>query len=168
MSFNWNRRSFNENYGFNMDRVRPVENRFYAIYFVDSITGALLISRKYSDKSFGFSDKNEDLISGFLNAINMFINEIKVNKDEEIQEINFRDTRILYEKRGRLLCIGISKKTELIIERNIIHTLLKDFYNRFEYEINNFKGLIDEKMLNYQLKLRNQEIKPIFNLNSHL
>jgi len=128
-------------------------NRFHAIYFVDSVSGALLVSNKYSDK-IGLSETDGDLISSFLNAINMFIREIKRNQYEEIQEINFSDTRILYEKRGRLLCIGISKKTDLEIERKVLHDIIKDFYYRFENEITHFNGFITPAILNYKTRLK--------------
>ncbi|HEY0089220.1 MAG TPA: hypothetical protein VGB37_10265 [Candidatus Lokiarchaeia archaeon] len=155
MVLKWNDNSTNRGYGFNLEQISPRESIFHAIYFVDSLTGALLVSNKYS---IGLSDKNEDLISGFLNAINMFIREIKNNKNDEIQEINFRDSRILYEKMGRLLCIVISKKTELHVERQIIHEILNDFYYRFENEINNFNGYIDKKIINYQFVLKNLDL----------
>ena len=165
MVFKWNENVSNKGYGFNLEQINPRESIFHAIYFVDSLTGALLVSNKYSDKSIGLSDKSEDLISGFLNAINMFIREIKNNKNDEIQEINFRDSRILYEKMGRLLCIAISKKTELNVERQIVHEILNDFYYRFENEINNFNGFIDKKIINYQFVLKSLDLNLFHYLN---
>jgi len=131
-------------------------SRFHAIYFIDSITGALLVSNKFSNGfsgEFSLSETDGDLISGFLNAINMFIREIKKNEYEEIQEINFNDTRILYEKIGRLLCIGITKKTDLKIERNMLREIILDFYSRFENEINHFNGFITPAIMNYKFRL---------------
>ena len=118
MSMKWNKyinksidnETVDNSFGFK--RQIAFDNRFHAIYFVDSLTGSLLISNKFSDKS-SLTETDEDLISSFLNAINMFIKEIQTNKNDEIQEINFKDTRILYEKKGRMLCIGITKKTPL-------------------------------------------------------
>lgn len=176
MSLKWNNYLNNnidnqirdKSFGFEK-RFNYNENRFHAIYFVDSLTGSLLVSNKFSDKSdrFDLSETDDDLISGFLNAINMFIREIKTNKRDEIQEINFKDTRILYEKKGRLLCVGISKKTNLKIEREIMHEILKDFYYCFENEINHFNGFISPAILDYKTKMKSLNLNSLtkFNIN---
>ncbi|MFX1273540.1 MAG: hypothetical protein ACFFBP_10300 [Promethearchaeota archaeon] len=140
-----------EKYGFNIERFNPKENIFHAIYILDHHTGALFASNKYSN-NLGFSDTPEDLISSFLNAMNLFINEI--NQDEEIQEINFKKMRILYEKRGRLMVIAITKKISLEMEKYYVHEILNDFYRRFEQKIIQFKGLIDPAMLDYKERLK--------------
>ena len=165
MSLNWNNNSMEKNFGFNF---KSIESPFHAIYFVDSITGSLLLSNRYSDKLYGISKSREDLISSFLNALNLFIKEIKINKDEDIQEINFKDTRILYEKKGRLVCIGISKKTDLHIERRILTEILNDFYFKFENEINQFKGYIDPKILDYKNRLKNLNLNSLVSFNKDL
>ena len=152
---NMNAKIQDNSFGFK-EHIRFTNNRFHAIYFIDSLTGALLVSNKFSNGfsgEFGLSETDGDLISGFLNAINMFIREIKRNQYEEIQEINFNDTRILYEKRGRLLCIGITKKPDIKIERNMLHDIIQDFYDRFENEINHFNGFITPAILNYKFRL---------------
>lgn len=151
MTLKWDCKKENNNFGFKLNDLEPNESRFHAIYFVDRISGAVLVSNQYSKKSI-FSEGYEDLISSFLSAINMFIKELN-NDKEEIQEINFKDTRILYESRGRLVCIGISKKTDLYSERKILHNILNDFYSKFENEINRFNGIIEPKILNYKFKL---------------
>ena len=171
MSLKWQNDSIKRNFGFNLERLEFGQNRFHAIYFVDSLTGALLLSNRYTDGA-GINSRiyknKEDLISSFLNALNMFIKEIKNNNDEEIQEINFKKTRILYEKRGRLLCIGISKKTDLQIEREIIQEIMKDFYEKFENEINHFKGYIEPKILDYKIHLRNLNLNSLVSFNKNL
>jgi hypothetical protein len=152
---NLNAKRHDNSFGFK-DSIRFNTNRFHAIYFIDSLTGALLVSNKFSNGfsgGFGLSETDDDLISGFLNAITMFIREIRKNEYEEIQEINFSDTRILYEKRGRLLCIGITKKTDLKIERDMLHDVIHDFYDRFESEINHFNGFISPAIMNYKFRL---------------
>ena len=152
---NLNAKVQDNSFGFK-EHIRFNKNRFLAIYFIDSITGALLVSNKFSNGfsgEFGFSETDGDLISGFLNAITLFIREIKKNEYEEIQEINFSDTRILYEKIGRLLCIGITKKTDLKIERDMLQEIIQDFYDRFENEINHFNGFITPAIMNYKLRL---------------
>lgn len=136
--------------GFRLEKYKSHENRFSAIYFVDHHTGSVLVSNTYSD----IPEANEDLISSFLSAMNLFMKEIKADGDEEIQEINFRDTRILYERKGRLLTIGISKKTDLHIERTILKEITYNFYQRFQHQIDDFMGVIDPQLRSYQEKMR--------------
>ncbi|MHA1294067.1 MAG: hypothetical protein ACTSQJ_15555 [Promethearchaeota archaeon] len=164
MSLNLDKGIIEKTYGFKLEQLNPNQNRFHAVYFVDSITGAVLVSKKYSDSSF-LDNKNDDLISSFLSAINMFIRELKSDDNEEIQEINFQGSRILYERKGRLICIGISKKTNLQIERVIMREILRDFYYRFEKEINNFKGIIDPAIISYRERLENLNLNKLFKFN---
>ena len=168
MSFKWKNDSIKRNFGFYIEQLNYKENRFHAVYFVDSLTGALLVSKRFSGNNYGLRETDDDLISNFLNAINMFIREIRCNKEEEIQEINFKDTRILYEKKGRLLCVGITKKTNITIERAILHELLKDFYNRFEDVIKYFKGYVPPEIVNYKNKLEDLDLNSLFKFNLHL
>ncbi|TFG25818.1 MAG: hypothetical protein EU532_11310 [Promethearchaeota archaeon] len=168
MSFKWKNDAIKENLGFYLKHLNVRENRFHAIYFVDQLTGALLVSNRYSKNNYGLTETDDDLISNFLNAINLFIREIGTNKQEEIQEINFKDTRILYEKRGRLLCVGITKKTNVTIERAILHELLNDFYYRFENEIIHFKGYVSPKIINYKNRLENLDLNSLYKFNINL
>ena len=163
MALKWKETDIEKNYGFKLEKLNIKESRFHAIYFVDSVSGAVLVSNQYSNRKV-FSEGSEDLISSFLSAINMFIKELNTDR-EEIQEINFKDTRILYERRGRLICIGISKKSNLQIERGILHSVLNDFYVRFENEIQQFKGAIDPKMLRYRKRLENVNLDSLFRFN---
>jgi hypothetical protein len=155
-----------DNFGFDVTELRQINHnkkRFHAIYFIDYLTGSLLLSNKYTNES-KFSEVNEDLIGSFLNAMNLFINEVShnENEEEEIREINFKDSRILYERRGRLMVIGFTKKTNLLIERTILQNLLEDFYVRFEHKINHFNGIIDPEILNYKKKLNNSDLSKFF------
>ena len=162
LNFNHNYdRALEQQFGFKIEKFNANESRFHAIYFVDSLTGAVLVSKKYSDNT-KISETNEDLISSFLNAMNMFIKEIKNDDKEEIQEINFKDSRILYDQKGRLMCIGISKKTNLQIERGIMREILNDFYTRFESQINHFRGVIDPGMLDYKRQLEKLNLNSLF------
>jgi len=162
MTFKWNTSNNKNNiFGFRIDQINPNENRFHSIYFIDSLSGAVLVSKKYSDN---LTETNDDLISGFLNAINLFIREIKKDK-EEIQEINFNDSRILYERKGRLIVVGISRKTELQIERTILHEILNDFYYKFENQINKFNGVVIPEILSYQINLRETTLIPTLKYN---
>ncbi len=161
MSINWKKNRRDSMYGFKREQLSQNENRFHSIYFIDSVSGAVLVSSRYSNN---YTDTSEDLISGFLNAINLFIKEVKDDR-EEIQEINFNDTRILYERKGRLAVIGISKKTNLQIERGILNEILNDFYYRFEKQINNFRGVIDPAMISYKNQLQNLNLNSLFKFN---
>lgn len=146
-------------YGFNVEKLNNKECRFHALYFIDSYSGSLLLSKKYSNNSIIY---NEDLISNFLVALDLFIKEINTNSNEEIQDINFQDTRILYERKERLIVIAITKKTHLQIEREILREIVEDFYEKFHDFINNFKGLIDPAILKYREQLEDLELSSLF------
>ncbi len=167
MSYKWTNKNLEKSYGFNLEEINSSNNRFHAIYFLDNLTGSLLLSNKYTDNS-KFSSY-EDLISGFLNALNLFMNEIKPESvDDEIQEVNFRESRILYERRGRLSVIAITKKTNLQVERVILRQIMEDFYNKFEYAIRNFNGNIDPSILQYKKRLENMNLNELFKSTIHL
>ena len=167
MSYKWNNQNLEKSYGFNLEKINSSNNRFHAIYFLDNLTGSLLLSNKYTDNS-KFSSY-EDLISGFLNALNLFINEIKPeSEDDEIQEVNFRESRILYERKGRLSVIAITKKTNLQVERVILRQIMEDFYSKFEYVIRNFNGNIDPSLLQYKKRLENMNLNELFKCNIDL
>ena len=166
MSYKWNTRNSEKSYGFNLERIDESNNRFHAIYFLDNLTGSLLLSNKYSSNS-KFSS-HEDLISGFLNALNLFMSEIKPESvNDEIQEVNFRESRILYERRGRLSVIAITKKTNLQVERVILRQIMEDFYSKFEYAIRNFNGNIDPSILRYKKRLKNINLNELSNFDFH-
>ena len=152
----------NRDYGFNMEKIDSQESLFHAIYFLDYETGSLFVSNRFSDN---LSFLRDDLICSFLNAINLFINELKEGGNEELQEINFKDTRILYEREGRLLVIAITKKNDVRIERGIVREILEDFYLRFKKYINNFNGAIDPLILNYKKRLEGMNLNSVFKLN---
>ncbi len=167
MSYKWNNQNLEKSYGFNLEKINSSNNRFHAIYFLDNLTGSLLLSNKYTDNS-KFSSY-EDLISGFLNALNLFMNEIKPESvDDEVQEVNFRESRILYERKGRLSVIGITKKTNLQAERVILRQIMEDFYYKFESIIKNFNGNIDPSILQYKKRLENINLNELFKFDTQL
>ncbi len=154
MSYNQKFSRNDNGYGFKMGDLNSHDSVFHAIYFIDEISGSLLVSKKNPNASGLLTETKEDLISNFLNAMNMFINEIKKDgEEEEIQEINFKDTRLLYQRKGRILCIGICDKSDVILERAILNSILDDFYDRFEIHINSFKGIIHPAILAYTSEL---------------
>jgi hypothetical protein len=153
-----------KSYGFSNRQQDTNSNRFLAIYFLDNLTGSLLLSKEYSLNPNSGIDM--DLIGGFLNALNLFIKEVKPgNKSEEIQEINFDETRILYERYGRLLVIAITRKTSLNVERSILKQIVHDFYSRFEGSINHFDGRIEPSILKYKKRLEITNFNTNFNHN---
>jgi hypothetical protein len=152
MVLKWDNNSNGTNYGFNLHNFNQDKNIFHAIYILDSYSGALFVSNKFSESA-NLSNTNEDLISSFLNAMNLFINEINAN--EEIQEINFKQMRILYERKERLMVIAISKKRDLQVEKYYVHEILNDFYYRFKREITQFNGIINKEMSSYKMKVPN-------------
>jgi len=165
MSYNWNDKNFDRSYGFNLEKINSSNSRFHAIYFLDNLTGSLLLSNKYtSDAKFS---SHEDLISGFLNALSLFMSEIKPeSENDEIQEVNFRESRILYERKGRLSVIGISKKTNINAERVILRQIMEDFYHKFEYAIRNFNGNIDPSILQYKKRLENMNLNDLYKIDN--
>jgi hypothetical protein len=155
----------NRDYGFNLKNINPQESLFHAIYFLDYETGSLLVSNRFSNN---LSFLRDDLICGFLNAINLFINELKEGGNEEVQEINFKDTRILYEREGKLLVIAVTKKNDIKIERGIVREILEDFYLRFKKNINNFNGAISPAIVDYKKKLECMNLNSVFKFNSRI
>lgn len=167
MSYKWSVNNSKKWYGFNLGEFETSNNRFHAIYFLDNLTGSLLLSKKYTNNM--KLSTHEDLISGFLNAFNLFMNEIKPDSiDDEIQEVNFRESRILYERKGRLTVIGISKKTNLQAERVILHQVMEDFYYKFEPAIKNFNGNIDPSFLQYKKRLENVDLNELIKFSNYL
>ncbi len=162
MGFQNNFGEIRNNFGFEIDKFNSQECRFHAIYFIDYETGALLVSNRYTD-SLNFL--KDDLISSFLNAINLFINEINEGANEELQEINFKGTRILYEREGRLLAIAITKKTNLQMERGILREIMEDFYIRFKNFIDNFNGAITPSIRDYKKRLKSMNLNSLFKFN---
>jgi hypothetical protein len=152
-------------YGFDLDHINSQESLFHALYFLDYETGALLVSNRFSNS---LSFLRDDLICSFLNAINLFINELKEGADEELREINFRDTRILYEREGKLLVIAVTKKTNIRIERGVVREILEDFYMRFKKHINNFNGAIAPEIIDYKKRLECMNLDSLFKFNTKL
>jgi hypothetical protein len=167
MSYKWINKNIEKSYGFNLEKINSSSNRFHAIYFLDNLTGSLLLSNKYTNNT-KFSSY-EDLISGFLNALNLFMNEIKPGSvNDEIQEVNFRESRILYERKGRLSVIAITKKTNLQAERVILRQVMEDFYYKFESAIKNFNGNIDPLIIQYKKRLENMNLNELFKFDINL
>ncbi|MHA2183623.1 MAG: hypothetical protein ACXADU_03110 [Promethearchaeota archaeon] len=144
-------------------KVNPHESLFHAIYFIDYESGSLLVSNRFSKD---LSVLGDDLICSFLNAINLFINELNGGVNEELREITFKGTRILYEREGRLLVIAVSRKIDLQVERTILREILEDFYLRFKEDINRFNGAITPGIINYKKRLEGMDLNSVSKFNS--
>jgi hypothetical protein len=155
----------NRDYGFNREKINSQESLFHAIYFLDYETGSLLVSNRFSEN---LSFLRDDLIGSFLNAINHFINELKEGGNEELQEINFKNTRILYEREGKLLVIAVTRKNDIQMERGIVREILEDFYLRFKTHINNFNGGIAPEIVDYKKRLECMDLNKLCKFNTRL
>lgn len=103
---------------------------FHAIYFMDATSGLTYLGQNYSGQVF-----NEDLMSGMLKALECFINHLSyANQYDRIQDINFQGTRIVYERMGSVMAVGISKK----INENREHFLLQQLLGEFLQQYGNF------------------------------
>jgi hypothetical protein len=149
MSNNFKNFQNREPYGFMNNAIECHNGIFQAIYFMDNLSGSLLLSKNFTIKT--RAAKDEDLIGNFLNALNLFIKEIRPDdQNDEVQEINFKKTRILYENVDRLTIIAITNKYNINLERKILNKILTDFYNRYKEKIGQFNGLIDPSILSYK------------------
>ncbi len=120
-------------------------------------SGALLYNwhpESYTD------DKDDDLLSGFLTAINSFAT---VERGEDIKSLKMKETQIIFEKYEELyqkLTFVITTKNEELIEflHAVIHNIMDKFINLFlEILDKEFNGLVTDykKFDNYM----NQIIK---------
>ncbi|MFW9822113.1 MAG: hypothetical protein ACFFE4_04215 [Candidatus Thorarchaeota archaeon] len=155
----------NRSFGFDINKINSQDSLFHAIYFLDYETGSLLVSNRFSNN---LSFLKDDLICSFLNAINLFINELREGGNEELQEINFKNTRILYEREGRLLVIAVTKKNDVKIERGVVREILEDFYLRFKNFINNFNGAIPSYVVDYKERLQCMDLNTAFKFHSRI
>ncbi len=118
--------------------MSPHDGPFHAIYIIDSNSGLTLLAQNYSNRSF-----DDDLMSGMLKALESFISHLAyADEYERIQEINFLGSRIIYERKGPIMAVGISKKTDEQQEHAMLNRILTEFQDRFSYYFNGFVGNI--------------------------
>ncbi|MFX1346347.1 MAG: hypothetical protein ACFFAI_14635 [Promethearchaeota archaeon] len=105
-------------------------------------TGALL----YNWHPQGYvSNGKEDLLSGFLTALNSFAT---VERGEDIQSMKLKETQIIFEKHDKLvqkLTFVITTKSEELIEllHAVLHEIMEKFTSTFQDNLNKeFSGLI--------------------------
>ncbi|HEC37742.1 hypothetical protein LCGC14_1753340 [marine sediment metagenome] len=105
-------------------------------------SGALL----YNWHPQGFiSNGKEDLLSGFLTAINSFAT---VERGEDIKSLKLRETQIIFERYDELfqkLTFVITTKNEELIEilHAVLHELMEKFPKLFHDSLNReFNGLV--------------------------
>jgi hypothetical protein len=134
-------------------------------------SGALL----YNWHPQGFvSNGKEDLLSGFLTAINSFAT---VERGEDIKSLKLRETQIIFEKFNELfqkLTFVITTKNEELIEilHAVLHELMEKFPRLFHESLNReFNGQIsqfrkfdthmEEIIKSYGLDILNNTIKQV-------
>jgi len=80
-------------------------------------------------------------MSGMLKALEVFINHLSyANQYDRIQEINFQGTRIVYERLGSVMAVGISKKVNEEQEHYLLNYLLSEFIEQYRDYIPNEGG----------------------------
>jgi len=110
---------------------------------IDSVSGVELISYEYA-RTQTVIDINA--ISGLLNALEMFINNLAYcSQYERVQEINFQGTRIVYEHytlaSHGVLCVGISNKQyPAPLEHFLLKEIVMEFSSCFQRQLVNFHG----------------------------
>jgi hypothetical protein len=118
--------------------VQPIGCPFNAIYIIDGKSGLTLLAQNYSDRPY-----DDDLMSGMVKALECFISYLaNANGVEKVQEINFQGCRILYERKGPIMAVAISKKTDQSLEHQVLGAILDEFYGRFERFLEGFVGNI--------------------------
>jgi hypothetical protein len=106
---------------------------FHAIFFMDNSSGVTLLGQNYSQRQF-----DDDLISGMIKALESFIDHLSYSSSYElVQEINFQGTRILYERKGSVMAVAISKKIDPDLEHRLLNKILDEFYTKYERFLNN-------------------------------
>jgi hypothetical protein len=114
------------------------ESPFHAIFLMEAQTGLTLISKHYTNYKY-----NEDLLSGMFKALESFISNLSYsNQFERIEEINFGDTRIVYERLGPVMAVGISRKLNSEIEHQVLSNIIQEFVAQYGSCLDSFKGNI--------------------------
>jgi hypothetical protein len=137
---------------------------FHAIYFMDATSGLTYLGQNYSGQEF-----NEDLMSGMLKALECFINHLSyANQYDRIQEINFQGSRIVYERLGSVMAVGISKKINEDHEHNLLKYLLSEFLEQYGSYIPNEGGNVAPfQPFRQRLQMFEQEaVKNIYQISS--
>ena len=80
-------------FGFALDKINNNDCRFHAIYFVDSFSGSLLLSKRYTAKSSFLSDFKEDNDSG-SECKSLYL-KYRVSSDERVPNLSGSDLTLL-------------------------------------------------------------------------
>jgi len=100
---------------------------------MDNKSGVTLLGQNYSRRQY-----DDDLISGMIKALESFIDHLSYSSTYEcVQEINFQGTRILYERKGPVMAVAISKKCDPELEHRLLNQVLAEFYSKYEPFLNN-------------------------------
>jgi hypothetical protein len=134
-------------------------------------SGALL----YNWHPEGFiSDGKEDLLSGFLTALDSFAS---VERGEDIQSLKLKETQIIFEKHNKLfqkLTFVITSKNEKLIEllHAVLHEIMNEFIDAFFDSLNkeftgaitifrNFDNIMEKITKSYGLDILDDLMKEI-------
>jgi hypothetical protein len=116
---------------------------FYSVYIIDALSGVELISYEYAQTQ---TVIDINAISGLLNALEMFINNLAYcSQYERVQDINFQGTRIVYEhytiSSHGVLCVGISNKQDPApLEHFLLKEIVMEFASCYRRQLVNFRG----------------------------
>ncbi|MHA1522036.1 MAG: hypothetical protein ACTSRK_17815 [Promethearchaeota archaeon] len=118
-------------------------NPFFAIFILDSNSGVELVSHSFENPRI---DLDVDALSGMFKALELFINNMAYSDQfEAVQEINFHEKRIVYERYGppnhQILCVGVSRKViSTKKEHYVLKAIVRDFYETYRPQLQNFVG----------------------------
>jgi len=107
--------------------------------FIINEGGQLIFSWHPSDV-FRDPNKNDDLISGFLSALNSFATQ---ERGEDIKSLKLKETTIIFERNDEVvqkLTFVVTTKNELLIE--ILHSIVHDLMDSF---LKAYKEILDKE-----------------------
>ncbi|MBD3193959.1 MAG: hypothetical protein GF317_02820 [Candidatus Lokiarchaeota archaeon] len=134
--------------------------------------GQLLYS--WHSKSKEDDDLDDDLISGFLTALNNFATQ---QRGEDIKSLKLKQTTIIFEKydelHQKLTFVATTKNEELIeLLHVVLHEVMNQFINLFQDKLNRefdgditefreFDDIIENLLINYGLDVLDSTIEKI-------
>ncbi len=119
--------------------------------FIINDTGQLLFSWHWEESA---EIKDDDLISGFLTAINSFAS---IERGEDIKSLQLKETHIIFEKSSNLvqkLTFVVTTKNEELIEllHSIVHDIMDIFTTTFKEYLNiEFDGEVSKYKIFHEI-----------------
>ena len=137
MSYKFNDINQNMGIGFDIERISRNECYFHAIYFLDNLTGSLLVSKKYSE--YLNSPSNGDLISGFLKGFISIGKEV-IKRDTTMKKLSYEDFEIDLLDGEYTTAVLITSGFTHQYTINKLKDFLDKFEKRFQLELKEFIG----------------------------